>query len=179
MLDNSNKKDYGQQDDQNFHLPKGSMYAPLPIPAFQVLAAANEFQAQRVLLALVLHMGKNDNCVWPSYTRIASSVGMSRASISKGLKILKEYEFIYTAYYREGKKSRRKYYIQQCCWDSSMMKSLAKKQVLLVAKCTMCLKYLGGGDFSMVDNLRVHWGCGGYAIRVKPFNFGRNADFIY
>ena len=158
---------------QQFHLPKGSMYAPLPIPAFQVLAAANEFQAQKVLLALVLHMGKNDNCVWPSYTKIASLVGMSRASVSKGLKVLKEYEFIYTAYYREGKKSRRKYYLQQSCWDSSRMKEIAKSFRPKSARCLACLKYLDGGDFFANQEDLIHWGCGGFVMKIKPFNFGR------
>jgi hypothetical protein len=42
------------------NLPKGSLYAPLPIPAFQVLARSNNWPAQKVLLALVMHMGKNN-----------------------------------------------------------------------------------------------------------------------
>lgn len=154
------------QENNQFHLPKGSMYAPLPIPAFQVLAKASEYQAQKVLLAFVLHMGKNNNCVWPSYTKIASTVGMSRNSISKGIKVLKEYEFINVAYYREGKNSRRKYYLQQSCWDSSRMSDLAKSQRPKIARCLACLKYLGGGDYLTVNGTQIHWGCGGFVMKL-------------
>jgi hypothetical protein len=36
----------------DFHLPKGSLYTPFPVPAYQVLGKAKEYQAQKVLLAL-------------------------------------------------------------------------------------------------------------------------------
>ncbi len=85
------------------NLPKGSLYAALPIPAFQVLSNATEYAAQKVLLALTMHMGKNSNCVWPSYTQIAQNVGISRNSISKGLSVLYRFGFIKIARFPEGK----------------------------------------------------------------------------
>ena len=84
------------------NLPKGSLYAPLPIPAFQVLARSNNWPAQKVLLALVMHMGKNSNCVFPSYGTIAKSVGIGRNSISKGLTVLYEFGFIKIARFPQG-----------------------------------------------------------------------------
>jgi hypothetical protein len=75
-------------------LPKGSLYTPFPVPAYQVLGRAKQYNAQKVLLALVSYMGKNNNAVFPSYTTIAKAAGLGRNSISEGLKVLHEYGFI-------------------------------------------------------------------------------------
>ena len=37
----------------------GGLYAPLPIPAYQILARMKDHQAQRVLISIVSHLGLN------------------------------------------------------------------------------------------------------------------------
>ena len=113
-----------EENESSPRIKKGGLYSAFPIPAYQVLGKAKEYQAQKVLLCLVSHLGKGSNCVYPSYTTIARSCGMSRNSISAGLTVLFEYEFIKIFRFREGKKSRSKYYIQNACWDSSLMNEL-------------------------------------------------------
>jgi hypothetical protein len=48
----------------------GGLYAPLPIPAYQILAQAGEHVAKDVLICLVSHMGKAGQSVFPSYGTI-------------------------------------------------------------------------------------------------------------
>jgi DNA-binding transcriptional ArsR family regulator len=152
---------------------KGALYAPLPIPAFQVLSNATEYAAQKVLLALVMHMGKNSNCVWPSYTQIAQNVGISRNTISKGLTVLYDFGFIRIGRFPQGKQWRSRYYLQECCWNSGLMKSEAKKHREKKYRCFACLKRLDRGDFGMSGDQRIHFGCGGFVIPAvvrKPRN---------
>jgi hypothetical protein len=155
------------KEENLLNLPKGSLYSPLPIPAFQVLSNMSEFQAQRVLLALVLHMGKNNNCVYPSYTRIAENVGISRNSISKSLSVLNGLKFIKIAKFQDGKRWRNKYYLQESCWVASKMpndvSNYRKKQYL----CKACMQYLDPSGFGVSGGVTAHWGCGGFVIKVK------------
>ena len=150
------------------NLPKGSLYAPIPIPAFQVLSNKSEWVAQKVLLALVLHMGKNNNCVFPSYTRIAETVGISRNSISKGLTVLYELGFIKIARFPQGKQWRSKYYLQECCWVSSRMRKDVSNYRIKAYRCFACLGYLDKSGFGVSGDKKVHYGCGGFVIQVKP-----------
>jgi len=53
----------------------GGLYAPLPIPAYQVLARMKDHQAQRVLMSIVSHLGLNAKASFPSYTTIAGKLG--------------------------------------------------------------------------------------------------------
>lgn len=92
-----------QEEIHQFLIPKGSLYTPSPVTAYKALGAAKKWQAQKILLALVSYIGKSNNCVFPSYTSIAKVAGMSRKSISSGLSVLLEYDFIRSAKYRDGK----------------------------------------------------------------------------
>ena len=76
----------------------GGLYAPLPIPAYQVLARMGDHKAKDVLVCLVSHLGSNGTSAYPSYTTIAAEAGMSRNSIRKALDVLDEYGFIKTVY---------------------------------------------------------------------------------
>ena len=67
-----------EENESGPQIKKGGLYSAFPIPAYQVLGKAKEYQAQKVLLCLVSHLGKGSNCVYPSYTTIARSCGMSR-----------------------------------------------------------------------------------------------------
>lgn len=151
----------------NWRIGKGGLYSPLPIPAFQVLARSEERQAQKVLLALVLHMGYQSNCVYPSYNTIARSVGISRNSISAGLTVLYEYGFIKIAKFPQGKQWRSKYYLQPACWNTSYMNNKACQFTKKTAVCTECGELMDRGGYGIGRLNAVHWGCGGVVIRAK------------
>ena len=74
----------------DFHLPKGSLYTTFTVHAYQVLGRAKQYNAQKVLLALVSYMGKSNNAVFPSYSTIMKAAGIGRNSVSSGLKVLHE-----------------------------------------------------------------------------------------
>jgi Helix-turn-helix domain len=149
------------------NLRSGNLYSPFPIPAYQVLGAAKEYNAQRVLVALVSHMGKNNRCVWPSYTRIMKVSGVrNRSTVSKALTTLVVYGFIKVSHYREGKKERSKYYLQGSCWNSSYMNYQARQYRRANAKCLACLVYLDRGEYAVSGDSRIHYGCGGFVMLV-------------
>jgi len=150
--------------------PKKGLWAALPIPAFQVLARTENWVAQRVLLALVMHMGRDSNCVWPSYTTMQMDTGLGRTSISKGLTVLYEFDFIKIARFRDGKKSRSKYYLQACCWDTSYMSEAAMRFRYKTAVCIECGELLDNGGYGMGRLGAVHWGCGGMVIKARREN---------
>lgn len=158
----------------NFHLPKGSLYTPFPVPAYQVLGRARQYNAQKVLLALVSYMGKSNNAVFPSYTTIAKAAGLGRKSISSGLKVLHEYGFIKSIKYPCGVQARIKYFIQFSCWDSGRMNDKAMPFAKIVARCFACKKYLNRGEFAHSPLGKVHWGCGGFVYPIPKDETGRN-----
>jgi hypothetical protein len=164
MINEYEEKESGPQ------IKKGGLYSAFPIPAYQVLGKAKEYQAQKVLLCLVSHLGKGSNCVYPSYTTIARSCGMSRNSISAGLTVLFEYGFIKIFRFRDGKKDRNKYYIQNACWDSSLMNEKALKQRAPIAVCIDCGVLMDRGGFGISPLGKIHYGCGGSVIFLETKN---------
>ena len=156
------------QEEKPLNLAAGSLYAPLPIPAFQVLANAKEHNAQKVLLALVMHMGRNSNCVWPSYPQMMWVLGIGSTSVRNGLKVLETFGFIKISKWRQGKQERNKYYLQRCCWNSGLMADLAKKYRKKGYRCFACLALVDRGEFGFSDRKRVHFGCGGFVLVIKP-----------
>jgi hypothetical protein len=167
--DNVMVKEY-EENDSGPLIKRGGLYSPFPIPAYQVLGKAKQYQAQKVLLCLVSHLGKGSNCVYPSYTTIAKSCGMSRNSISAGLTVLFEYGFIKIFRFREGKKSRSKYYLQNACWDSSLMNEIARKQRVPIAVCIDCGVVMDRGGFGISPLGKIHYGCGGSVIFLETKN---------
>ena len=155
-------------ENSDFHLPKGSLYTPFPIPAYQVLGRAKQYNAQKVLLALVSYMGKgkNANVVFPSYSTIAKATGMGRNSVSSGLKVLHEYGFIKSVKYPNGVQARIKYFIQFACWDSGRMNEVAQPYRKIIARCAACNKLLNRGEFAHSPLGKVHWGCGGFVYSL-------------
>lgn len=151
----------------DFHLPKGSLYTPFPVPAYQVLGRAKQYNAQKVLLALVSYMGKSSNAVYPSYTTIAKAAGLGRNSISEGLKVLHEYGFIKSVKYPNGVQTRIKYFIQNACWDSGRMNEAAQPYKKIVARCFACNKLLSRGEYAPSPLGKVHWGCGGFVYPIS------------
>jgi hypothetical protein len=159
-----------EENESGPQIKKGGLYSAFPIPAYQVLGKAREYQAQKVLLCLVSHLGKGSNCVYPSYTTIARSCGMSRNSISAGLTVLFEYGFIKIFRFRDGKKDRSKYYIQNACWDSSLMNEMARKERVPIAVCIDCGVLMDRGGFGISPLGKIHYGCGGSVIFLETKN---------
>ena len=150
-----------------FKLPKGSLYSPFPIPAYKVLGSAKEYVAQRVLLALISFMGKSNNVVYPSYSTLCRTAGVSRKSVSLGLSVLTEYGFIKIQRFRDGKKARSKYCLQLCCWDSGKMDHIGRKFSKLIARCKACGEGISRAEFDFSPIGKVHWGCGGLVVYLK------------
>jgi hypothetical protein len=144
----------------------GGLYAALPIPAYQVLARMGDHKAKDVLICIVSHLGLNGTCSYPSYTTIAAEAGMSRNTIRKSLDVLEEYGFIKTAYFREGKKDRNKYYIQRAAYDTGLMNKYAKRHRGVTAGCRRCGQFFDRGSYGVGPLGATHFGCGG---SVKEF----------
>jgi hypothetical protein len=150
--------------DNDLNFGKGKLYSALPIPAYKALAKAKEWPAQRVLIGLMSFAGKNTRCVFPSYTKLSQITGMTRSTVSKGLKTLAEYELIKVfRFYKDGK-LHNKYYLQDACWDSSRLKGALRQYTKKVAMCDACGKSLNRGEFGIGPDWAVHWGCGGFII---------------
>ena len=162
----------------NFHLPKGSLYTPFPVPAYQILGRSKQYNAQKVLLALISFMGKNNNAVFPSYTTIMRSAGIGRNSVSAGLKVLHEYGFITSLKIPMGVRARNKYYIQFACWDSGRMNKTASQHKKFIAKCLACNAGMDRGGFDFSPLGKVHWGCGGKVEYLNSYKAGRNQDLL-
>jgi hypothetical protein len=140
------------ENEESLNFGSGNLYSPHPIPAYDVLAAAKEYNAQRVLMSFINHMGYNNRCVWPSYQTIALKSGVRNTNtISK---------------YRDGRKNRVKYYLQGSCWNSAFMNPLARRYIKANARCLACLLYLDRGEYGLSGETRVHYGCGGIVIKV-------------
>ena len=165
--DNSQSKTVGDSPILQTEYLKKGLWAPMPIPAFQILARTENWVAQKVLLALVVHMGIKSNCIWPSYTTIAKTVGLSRGSISKGLTVLCQFEFIKIARFKEGERWRSKYYLQPACWDTHYLSEEAKRFRYKTAVCTECGELLDKGGYGIGRLGAVHWGCGGIVIKFR------------
>jgi len=149
-----------------FKIKQGGMYAPLPIPAYQVLIRLRDHQTARVLICLISHLGSNGWKVFPSYTTIAFEAGVSRNNIKKSLDLLAELGFIKISSWREGKKDRNCYFIQEAAYDSSLMNRYARTYRNSEGACRRCGASLDKGGFRKSGNGHKHLGCGG-SVKVK------------
>lgn len=145
----------------------GGLYAPLPIPAYQVLARMKEHQAQRVLMCIVSHLGSNGREAFPSYTTISKEAGIGRNGIKPALDILVEFGFIKIHTIYQDKKARNKYYIQEAAFNSGLMNKFAKQYRSVTAACRRCGAGMDRGGYG-TESPRgpIHFGCGG---SVKVF----------
>jgi DNA-binding transcriptional ArsR family regulator len=100
---------------------KKGLWSHFPIPAYQVLAAQKERGAQKLLTCLVSFLGRENTKVFPSYIMISKTCGMSPNSIRKALTVLEDNGFVKTFNFKQGKKERNIYYLQESCWDTEKM----------------------------------------------------------
>jgi len=116
----------------------GCMYEPFSIPAYQVLAMIGGHHASRVLTFLVSHLCSNGWAVFPAYSTIAFESGMSRNSIRKSLDVLLYLGFIKISTWKEGKKDRNLYIIQEAAYLSRLMNKYAKSYRDCFGACRQC-----------------------------------------
>jgi Fe2+ or Zn2+ uptake regulation protein len=140
----------------------GGLYAPLPIPAYQVLAECKQFTAQRVLIALISHLGDNGWLVYPSYTRISKMSGVARSSIRRALDVLEDYGFIKVTRIQTSQTQRtNRYYIQLSCYHTSQMNKFAREHLDKRNLCFGCGNRVSPGDHKDGPSGPIHLGCGG------------------
>lgn len=151
----------------------GGLYAPLPIPAYQVLARMKEHQAQRVFVCLISHLGMNGRESFPSYVTIAKEAGVGKNAIRKALDVLVEYGFIKVFTFRQGKKDRNKYFIQDAAYNSGLMNKFAMSYRTMTAACRRCGSGMDRGGYGLSPNGPIHFGCGG-SVRVFKKEEGNN-----
>lgn len=160
---------------ESLNFGSGNLYSAFPIPAYQALAKAKEYNAQRVLLCLISHMGFNNRCVWPSYKTIMAESGVrNRSTISKAITTLVNFGFVKTFHIREGKRERTKYFLQGSCWNGSFMNEIARAYRPARARCLACLIYLERGDYFFSGDDKVHYNCGGFVMSVAEREMPRN-----
>lgn len=153
--------------EEEFKISRGALWTHFPIPAYQVLGRAQEYNAQRVLLCLVSHLGKGSRVVYPSYDTIARESGVrNRKTINRSLKTLAEFGFIQVYAFREGRKKRARYLIKDCAWMSYKMNHVARRYIKAVGRCLACLRYVQRSDINISGDLKAHYGCGGVVMWV-------------
>ena len=155
-----------KQTGEIFKIKPGGMYSPFPIPAYQVLIRKREHQAARILTCLISHLGSNGWKVFPSYATIAYEAGVSKNNIKKSLELLVDLGFIKIGTWREGKKDRNSYFIQEAAYDSGLMNKYARHYRPNIGSCRRCGESVDKSGFGKSGNGHVHLGCGG-SVKVK------------
>ena len=143
------------------------LWSHFPSPAYQVLAAQKQWSAQKLLACFVSFLGRDDLSVYPSYIGIAKRCGLSPNTIRKALDVLEDNGFVKTHYFKNGKKDRNIYYLQESCWDTSKMNKVAAASRKPTSKCLDCGKLMDRGGYGHSPKLgKTHWGCGGQVVRL-------------
>jgi len=155
----------------------GGLWSHFPIPAYKVLAVQGEWSAQRLLACFVSFLGNKDFCVYPSYKTISSRCGLNATTIRKALDVLEVNGFVKTFYFKEGKKDRNKYYLQESCWDSGQMNKYASASLTFTDRCLDCGALMDRGGYGKSEKLgKIHYGCGGSVVGLETLALvrGRN-----
>jgi len=141
----------------------GGHYSLFPIPAHNVLIAAKEYLAIRVMTAFVGHMGfgKSSNCVWPSITLLCEETGLSRSSVVSGYRTLKEFGFINIGKYKSRNGWANRYYFQPSCYHTRFMNKKAIAFTSVFGQCEACNKIVRDAEVGSGLDAFVHYGCGG------------------
>ena len=110
-------------------LPENSLYAPLPIPAYKLLAYKEEHFAVNVLMCLVSHLSFGQT-VKPSVKTIVDLSGHGERSVRHGLNVLLAHGFIEKTTTRMGKIQHCEYTIMDLAYEMTP----AFKQAIAQAK---------------------------------------------
>ena len=147
------------------------LWSHFPIPAYKLLAAKGEWNAQRVLLCLVSYLGDTSFYVWPTYSQISERSGVNRKRIREALDVLENLGLVQVYANRTGTRgqwSNNKYLLKAGCWDVSRMNELAIEWIPKTHKCLGCGALLSEGQFGDDGgSYKPHWGCGGQVVARK------------
>lgn len=138
----------------------GGLYAPLPIPAYQILIRAGEHVAKDVLVCLVSHMGKAGQSVFPSYGTIQKESGRSRGAIAGAINLLEEYGFIRVIRKQVQQTKRRNfYYILEAAYKTDKMNAVARAHLAKIGRCS-CGAVVSQAEIGRGSKALHHYGCG-------------------
>ena len=118
-------------------IPPG-LWAPIPIPAIKFLVSKGHRSASRVLYAIVLHKGKSNSGIFPSYETIRLYASVGENSIRECLDILEKYGFLKITKGREGKKERNFYEILDKAYQLQFNPKAKSTEVLEPMICNTC-----------------------------------------
>jgi|GEM_PF-1387296 len=151
----------GEILERDIRINKKGLYAPLGIPAYNVLARAKEHGAKDVLTALLTFRHKDSNHVWPSQKSIMFQSGRGKETVIKGTALLEEFGFVKVKRISDGYRMHNHYFIQDSCYLSELMNEKARTYLQPVGSCPVCTKLLFPGTFKKSGDSMAHWGCSG------------------
>jgi hypothetical protein len=145
----------------------GGMYAPLGIPAYNVLCQAHKHAANNVLACLLSHRHMGSNEVWPSLETIAKKTGHGKKTVIDAKETLVEYGFVKIKKRRKGNTWHNHYFIQDSCYHSEKLNEKARSFLTPIGSCLVCSKELRPGDFKNHNGKMAHWGCSGNIQKIR------------
>jgi len=148
------------------HKIKG-LWAHFPIRAYQALGNGGFYHAQRVLLCLVSHMGRDSWEVFPSYPTITALSGVHKNYIRGALDTLIAFEFIEVSRRKSLLGQHNLYRLNPQMYQEQYLNDLARSYLAKPLYCLDCHKPLLHGDVGILaSGMRTHFGCGGTAITI-------------
>lgn len=146
----------------------GGLYAPLPIPAYNVLGNAGLHKAQTLLVCLCSFLGKTSNTVFPSYSTICYRSGLSRGQIKPNLDRLEEFGFVKVSRGSQGiRKKNNSYKILNSAYEVTKFNSKARDYMETSYMCRSCGNQINGGETRNGPLGRIHLRCGGLTFPRK------------
>jgi hypothetical protein len=183
---NGRKRERDMQNELD-RIPPG-LWAPLPIPAIKYLARIGHRPASRILYAIVLHKGKSNSAIFPSYKTLRLYANVGENSIRECLDVLEKYGFIKITKSRSGKKNQNRYEILDKAYNLEINpKSKAPKAIESmicntcwedVSESEMFLKVIETWEGQRKEELR-HKDClenSGYGILIPVTDLSRQSQ---
>jgi hypothetical protein len=148
---------------KKINLGKGSSFVLCPVPAQRLLIRNKSYPALRVLNALCLHLGRGENWVSVSYGTLEQCTGMSRKTVSEGLKVLEKLCIIGVKRSMQSrvKANTNEYFIQDYAYRSKDMAKIGNGYFPAVGMCLACLKDVYPFEVAKAERADFHKRCGG------------------
>ena len=147
------------------------VYVKVPVLAYNLLGHLRQYRAQRLLVGLCSYMDNETQLCWPSYTKLAKRVGMSKNSIRASLNILEQLGFIKISKKATGgKRPSNQYLIKRYAYRPDLWNWETASFLPKVGKCLDCGNYVNFAQYETGPrNNHVHFGCGGRVVLfTKP-----------
>jgi hypothetical protein len=128
-------------------IPPG-LWAPIPIPAIKFLVSKGHRSASRILYAIVLHKGKADSAIFPSYETLRLYASVGKNNIREALDVLEAYKFISIEKTRVGKKSRNEYKILDKAYTLDLNPKSKKSKSIGTMICSTCWQDVPGEEIA-------------------------------